>query len=88
MLSALATLLTIKKVSTDPKSPSCQANLADSKKLKSLQFLDDSLNKFQKEAVRFTLESSEVALIDGPSGDRGDTITPILCLICVSNYFL
>ena len=33
-----------------------------------IQFLDASLNPSQKDAVRFALESAEIALIHGPPG--------------------
>lgn len=35
-----------------------------------LEFFDPSLNDSQKEAVKFTLEAPEVALIHGPPGVR------------------
>ena len=33
-----------------------------------LQFVDETLNDSQKDAIRFVLESREVALIHGPPG--------------------
>ena len=35
-----------------------------------LTFFDDSLNPSQREAVRFALESPEVACIHGPPGNQ------------------
>jgi DNA polymerase alpha-associated DNA helicase A len=44
-------------------SPSAKVPVAD------LQFFDSSLNPSQREAVKFALESPEVACIHGPPGN-------------------
>jgi len=43
-------------------------NLSPKIPMADLTFLDPSLNKSQQEAVRFSLEAVELALIHGPPG--------------------
>lgn len=45
-----------------------------------LKFIDQSLNPSQKDAVKFALESAEVALIHGPPGvSRPIGVVAIVC---------
>lgn len=42
----------------------------EQRKISDLEFFDPALNCFQQDAVKFALESTEVALIHGPPGVR------------------
>ncbi|KAI0057300.1 P-loop containing nucleoside triphosphate hydrolase protein [Artomyces pyxidatus] len=50
------------------------AKLSPSLRTQDLVFFDDSLNQSQKEAVKFALESPEIACIHGPPGKSNDTL--------------
>ena len=49
--------------------------------LKDLKFIDQSLNDSQKEAIKFALQSRDVALIHGPPGVRIAVLRPGTVLI-------
>lgn len=40
----------------------------DVEEIKDVEFFDDTLNESQREAVRFSLTSKEIALVHGPPG--------------------
>lgn len=54
----------------DSPTPSSQDPNDLSDELKSLDFIDSTLNDSQRDAVKFALASGEVALIHGPPGVR------------------
>ncbi|GAB0131651.1 hypothetical protein EsDP_00000113 [Epichloe bromicola] len=65
------------RVSFGLSSPSPVAsNLAKSEELGTIEWVDPTLNEFQKDAIRFALASRDVALIHGPPG-TGKTHTLI-----------
>ena len=51
-----------------PPSLGSSAEEANSPQGPSIEFLDPTLNTSQKNAIRFALDSAEVALIHGPPG--------------------
>ncbi|CEI92091.1 hypothetical protein RMCBS344292_06364 [Rhizopus microsporus] len=51
-----------------------QSDISTPQKMSDIQFFDETLNDFQKEAVRFALGSNEIALVHGPPG-TGKTYT-------------
>lgn len=46
------------------------SEVSDPEKIADLTFYDESLNKSQRDAIKFAMEAREVACIHGPPGDQ------------------